>query len=367
MAEPRTIRSPNESVAKKEVLTVQEAQTMIKQIIVEGIYQGIDNTEMAKRINAVINEVSAGLKPELAMTVRLALAQSAQNWHFQYMTNLRAVNMSAIEAMMKTKEVRVANKTYNIDIKSLAGAKPAEQSTIIEKFRPYITESKHGIALIDDYEKRVKAQIRVLASNPANTYPTDKNGDTYRMNMRNFAEMKVRYDANQEDVAKFKNEGVDLVWTSSHADASGRCAPYQGRLYSISGKTGRTAAGEPYTPLDEALLGPKGDGNGIINGYNCRHHLIEYTPKSKAPKEYDAATIRKENVVNGRQRQYERDIRNLKIEERLERAVGDKSAASDLRNQWQSLNQRYEQYSLQNGRAFYPWRTRVMQEEVEQD
>jgi len=198
-------------------------------------------------------------------------------------------------------------------------------------------------------------------------YPPDKNGDTYRMNMRNFAEMKVRYDANQEDVAKFKDEGVDLVWTSSHADASPRCAPYQGRLYSISGKTGRTANGEPYTPLDEALLGPKGDGNGIINGYNCRHHLIEYTPNSKAPKEYDAAMIRKENAINDRQRQFERDIRNLKIEERLERAAGDKGAASDLRNQWQSLNQRYEQYSLQNGRAFYPWRTRVLQEEVDQD
>jgi hypothetical protein len=124
--------------------------------------------------------------------------------------------------------------------------------------------------------------------------------------------------------------------------------------------------GERYTPLEDALLGPKGDGNGIINGYNCRHRLIEYRPKSRPPKEYDKETIRRENAINNRQRQYERDIRNTKIEERLLRQSGDTEGANALRQERQRIERNYQAYSLRNGRAFYDWRTKVTQDEIDQ-
>ena len=57
--------------------------------------------------------------------------------------------------------------------------------------------------------------------------------------------MEVRYEANLQDVAKLKEEGVKLVMASSHADASLRCAPYQGKLYSLDGSSGKTADGKP--------------------------------------------------------------------------------------------------------------------------
>ncbi|HEY8444630.1 MAG TPA: phage minor capsid protein [Bacilli bacterium] len=66
--------------------------------------------------------------------------------------------------------------------------------------------------------------------------------------------MFVRYQANMEDLEKFANSGVDLVWISSHADASPRCAPYQGKLNSIYGTSG-VIDGIKYEPLENALSG----------------------------------------------------------------------------------------------------------------
>ena len=50
--------------------------------------------------------------------------------------------------------------------------------------------------------------------------------------------MATRYQANQKDIKMLKDNGVKLVWTSSHANASPRCSPYQGKLYSLDGTSG---------------------------------------------------------------------------------------------------------------------------------
>lgn len=198
----------------------------------------------------------------------------------------------------------------------------------------------------------------MLASEPGKY--TDKNGRS--ISLRNKVEMSVRYAANQNDLAQYKNEGVKLVWTSSHADASPRCSPFQGKLWSLDGKSG-VINGIRYRPIDEALNA--NGGNSIINGYNCRHYLIEYEEGSKAPKHYTSAEIQKEYKIDKKQRQYENKIRQLKIEETLLRQQGFNKEASRLRKNWQNLNKKYEEFSKQNNRAFYPWRTRISQEEKE--
>jgi hypothetical protein len=231
-------------------------------------------------------------------------------------------------------------------------------------FRPYRDNASKGLALVQDYEKKVKNELIALSADPPVSQRVTKDGKPYKVNLRNRAEMKVRYDAQKKDVEKFQNDGVDLVWTSSHADCSGRCQSYQGKLYSISGKSGKTKEGIPYTPLQDALSGPLGDGNGIINGYNCRHRLIEYFAGSRAPVEYSKEVIEKERKIDTNQRRYENTIRNMKAQERLFRAAGDKEEASTLRKRWQRLNTNYEKYSLNNGRAYYNWRTRISDDEV---
>lgn len=357
MNEPRALVSPKENIAEQAVLSVQEAQSQIKSLIVRSYYEGWPKTKLESEIGKVIAKTSEGYPERYRDEIRRSLAINSQKWHYLYMNNVKITNIELI------KSIKSLNKTYSIDIATLAGMDPSQTKAVVDRFRPLLTQDKIGSQLIADYEKSVKRQIVTLASDPANMNRIDKNGKPYRISLRNFAEMEVRYEANLQDVAKLKEEGVKLVMASSHADASLRCAPYQGKLYSLDGSSGKTADGRTYTPLDEALQGPRGDGNGIINGYNCRHRLIEYTPGMRTPREYDRNTIRKENAITIRQREYERKIRNLKLEENLYKTSGEKEAAAQINNQWKRLENNYRAFSLKNNRPFFEWRTKVTESE----
>ena len=361
MAEPRTIRSPKEDAAAKEITIIQDAMTRLKILVVESDRANEDRSVTLAKAADIIKYAVKDLPQRTQESARQALVAAYQRWDASYRKARQTVNASVLAQVQKLAKTRPQvfneNKTYTIDLNAWAKSGDGQtQSSIIERFRPYLTEDKRGAAIIADYDKRVKERVRVLASDPATASPLDKNGKA--LNLRNLVEMDVRYDANKKDIDNLKGEGVDLVWTSSHADASERCERWQGRLYSLSGKSGVTANGERYTPFDEAQNA--NGGNSIISGYNCRHRIIEYVPGTKAPKEYDAKTIREERYVNDRQRRYERDIRNLKIEERLERANGNNEEAHDLRLKWQEKRDEYITFSHSNTRPYYLWRTRVV-------
>lgn len=359
-------KSPKQNIAESQVIAVQEAQTLIKEAIIKAYKEDIPKNQVSLQIKKIIKDATIDIPIEDRRQVQYALAQNAQRWDYTYRQSLRVANaaiLKSIDKLARRKpEINNIAKSYNINLREFMGLDPRKQNQIIGNFRNVLTQDSAGQPVIQSYEKIVKRQLKNLALDPANVYRLDRNGKPYKMNLRNYAEMKTRYEANLEDLKKYAEDGKDLVWTSSHPDASPRCSPYQGKLYSIKGRTG-TIDGIEFTPLDDALKGPRGDGNGIINGYNCRHRLIPYTPKSRPPEDYDEATVKKENAINNRQRQYERNIRNMKLEERALRAVGEDREASQYRKRWQKLTSNYRKFSLKNGRAYYDWRTRVTNEE----
>ena len=140
----------------------------------------------------------------------------------------------------------------------------------------------------------------------------------------------------------------------------------QGRLWSLfkgtvefNGKTyGEygTIDGIKYEPIENALKGPLGDGNGIISGYNCRHRLIAYVPGSKPPTDFTEAEIKREYEIDKQQRSYENRIRQMKTEERQLRAAGMADEAKKLRKRWQKLTLDYQLYSIDHKRAYYRYR-----------
>lgn len=364
-----SFQRPKENVAEKQVIAVQDAQTRIKQVIVTSYRLNTSKQQMTAEIRSIINQTLLDIQPTEREKIRYSLAQSAQKWEYFYRRSMQVVNTTALKAIelaaKYNPEVRNIQQSYNIDLNTMVGLHPKETNQIIQKFRNELVTNATGQPIIKYYDKIVKKEIQKLSLNQAELNRIDKNGKPYRVNMRNFAEMRTRHEANLQDIAKYaEDEKVDLVWTSSHADASARCQPYQGKLYSISGKSGMID-GIKYTPLDKALKGPRGDGNGIINGYNCRHTLIPYTRNSRAPQQYSEAQVKRENQVNNKQRLYERNIRNLKIQEKALRANGSTKVASQFRKRWQKQTQEYRQYSLVNKRPFYDWRTRVTKDEVD--
>jgi hypothetical protein len=115
------------------------------------------------------------------------------------------------------------------------------------------------LAIIDNYQAKYKYElghaIETLAKDEAKL-PTGGS-------LRNLAEMKVRWQANEDDIKSMRGDGVNLVWSSSHVDASVRCTPWQGRLYSLNGSSGEIDD-IPFVPLIEATRGTHGDGNGLL-------------------------------------------------------------------------------------------------------
>ncbi|MCM1259635.1 MAG: phage minor capsid protein [Prevotella sp.] len=352
----RILNSPSQNVAGEQLVLLETATLEIKKLIISGASQ--------KQIQAVINNYCMRFANEQTQAVfRRNLIQSANKMLYEYNYNMKIVNQMFINQVIKAFPVgtgtTLSNNTYTVDLTAIYAEYlngNINQRKVITEFRNRISNAKKGLALIKDYDSKVIEQTKLLASEPVKYIAKDGRA----ISLRNKVEMAVRYEANMKDLEQYKALGIKLVWTSSHADASPRCAPFQGRLWSLDGTSG-TIDGIKYEPIENALNA--NGGNSIINGYNCRHYLIEWEKGSVAPRHFTSKEIQKEYRIDQRQRQYENEIRHKKTTETLLRQQGFTEEASKMRKQWQNLNKRYEEYSIKNGRAFYRWRTRISDEE----
>ena len=338
------------------IVALQSATTKIKELITQAILQGASQEELTKQLNRVIAEACVKIRdPTLKKEIRNGFVVSAKKWYYELNQTIKTVNHN-----LRNKVLNVVPTTtlYALDLNAIFKNGPKQ---IIDSFRPYMDFNSKGRAVIEDYEKSVKLGIKALAADPPISTRLTKEGKPVKVSLRNRVEMAIRYDANLKDVKNLVDNGVKLVWTSSHPNCSPRCAPFQGRLYSLDGTSG-VINGIRYTPLNDALKA--NGGNSIINGYNCRHRLIEYRPGSHPPTDYSEEEIKREYAIDQRQRHYENTIRNMKAEERLLRQAGFTKEAGGLRKKWQYLNKSYEAFSLRNGRPFYRWRTRISEDEV---
>jgi hypothetical protein len=94
----------------------------------------------------------------------------------------------------------------------------------------------------------------------------DYNSMLYNTNLNHAGWNRTMYDANLL--------GEDLLYLPAHTYACPLCMPYQGRVYSASGKSGYTTDGIRYYPQDEAI-------EGGVGHPNCRHQWTIYWDKSQ--------------------------------------------------------------------------------------
>ena len=341
----------------KEVLNVTFATTKIKEIVSRYVAKGEKNSDaMNYEIKKVIAECCKNIPDKNEQkTVANSLWQASRKWIYELSQTYAIADKSVISKLVR---LGALNQSYSVDFFG--------SGNILDRFRPLLEGNKDvTVPIIDRYEKSVRLAIKAMSADPPKVvrYVT-KSGKqvTYPMSLRNRAEMKVRYEANLKDLVNVRNQGIKLVWTSSHPNCSPRCKNYQGKLWSLDGTSG-TINGKNYEPIERALRGPLGDGNGIISGYNCRHRLIPYEPGSNPPTDYTEAEIKREYALDRKLTGYENAIRQKKVEEKLLRANGNLEAAKELRKEWRRLTKRYEIESLRNGRAFYRWRCVVSEDE----
>lgn len=212
----------------------------------------------------------------------------------------------------------------------------------------------------------IEKNVRPVLDRLAEQYPYDPDDVTereHRNSLRNRAEMEVRYDAHEQQIAELKTQGNKLVIASMHADCSERCRPWQGRVYSLDGTTGVTDDGRRYVPLENArdviytTKAGKQYKNGLL-GFNCRHYLVAYQKGFEFPKP-NPIEEQKQYMITLTQRQLERNVRKWRTEA-LTYKDADRDKYLQARQKAIEWNRKYIEYSQKNDRAYYPSRTKLI-------
>ena len=122
--------------------------------------------------------------------------------------------------------------------------------------------------------------------------------------------------------------GFDLVQTSAHVGARPQHQLWQGKVFSLSGKSDKYPA--LSAPQESGGTG-YGTAEGLC-GCNCRHHFFPYA-EGFSPADYgiDISPAENEEIYNAtqKQRQYERQIRSWK---RTARVAEDQGKTIDANN-----------------------------------
>jgi Phage minor capsid protein 2 len=148
--------------------------------------------------------------------------------------------------------------------------------------------------------------------------------------------------ANEMQDARMDDYGVDLIEVSSHLDARPKCAPYQGRIYSRSGRHPK------YPPLSSTSYG---DPAGLF-GINCRHVKYPYIEGVSKQRfhPYDLKEVSKAYKQSQKQRYLERQIRYAKRELKMMEALGDqegiKAARAKVRERQANMRRFIEETGL---------------------
>ncbi|MFA2861499.1 MULTISPECIES: phage minor capsid protein [Bacillus] len=132
---------------------------------------------------------------------------------------------------------------------------------------------------------------------------------------------------------------------------SPKCAPYQGRIFSMSGKSKKYPAWSTTS---------YGDAAGIL-GVNCRHIKYPYIPgmSTKRNEPQDYAENNRVYKESQRQRSLERDIKKAKREVMLLEELGDKEGVKLAKQKVSQRQAAMRDFIKATGRRRRPEREKI--------
>lgn len=330
---------------------IEDAQTQIRIVVRNGWLRRFSKMQINEQVQKIIKKALAQIKiPALRDAAYRSLNGFAERQYNTYLQRLGndSTLLSALLLLTNTGASAVLKRKV--------------ETTLQRSEISFETDAK-GIPMQEYaktyFEKRVQPVITELCEQNA-LDPDDIDG---RNSMRNRAEMEVRYNGHLEQIDRLKAGGVKLVTCSVHADCSNRCYPWQGRVYSLDGTSGRTDDGKSYVPLEKATdvfyttKAGKTYKNGLL-GFNCRHTLIPYKTGMVIP-HVRKETQRKENAINTRQREMERTVRYWETQAVMNKDINEKKYAAAKREA-SKARRAYVKFSHDNGRAYYPSRITLL-------
>lgn len=343
----------------KSALAIENAQNDIRLLIQRAYLYNYSIVYTEKALKSIIERALKSIDiPRLKRDTVLSLTNYANRqknaWHNSGITPAvlffisKRINASG-EPDKKVLTERLPRAEIQRDIERLTGksVETVNKGVPLQRF--------YG----DIWKEKIKPTLLKIAAEKA----LDPNDYTGRNSLRNLAEMEVRYQDHKDSIKELKASGERLVLCSTHADCSERCAPYQGRLYSLDGTSGEID-GIKYVPLEYATNNPRDRyttkagrtyQNGLL-GFNCRHKLTPY--RGQSPEYVSESERKKEYAITQTQRAMERRVRALKAEAEMTKHAKSKEYIK-YRKMAKKAYEEYKRYSEENERAYYPMRISI--------
>lgn len=254
----------------------------VKQEIALDIFNGVEREKTFERLKKVIEKFGEKIADDQVRTeFTTAVAKRSIELYDQLYRRLSVIGtalalpISKLLPFVQGTNVKRADGT-SIGVKIQRGGdetelyfqKPYSQTISGTPYdadiKEFLFEDRIPIA---DVRKKVKAELNRLMRGLSKDEIKGADGRTLRAS----AEMHVRYEAQRNSIADMRRAGVKLAWASTHRDCSPRCAPWQGKLYSLDGTSGTTEEGYPYQPLENAtnILTKNGKWFNGLFGFNC--------------------------------------------------------------------------------------------------
>ena len=340
-----------------QALAIESAQTEIKITARDAVLTDQPFEQVSKRFATIIKE----LTDELESTALIAKCRKALP-SFALRVYIRLLQIFGIGTPNNLAALASLTRTGGDIARQAATAQNnALRLSVREWAYNRSTPNKAQYAKV---MQRVVGGLREIVSMQAKPdYETN-------VNLRNVAEMEVRYMHQARRIEELRENGTRLVWIEPHANCSKRCAKYQGKLYSLDGTSGEID-GEKFLPLSHATDNPADfhttkSGvtyhNGCITGFNCRHRLVPYQ-KGNRPNMIPANIIRRQRALEEEQRRMERDIRRARETTLMLAGIGAGKAYTAARTRQKALRVAYEEFSRKHHVPFYRERLRVLEGE----
>lgn len=334
-----------------------DAQTDIKTAIKQGVLTGQGKEGVKLQVKTIVDRAIARIRsPTLKRDAEVSLMRFADRAYSKFTFNLQTIMPALLPSVI------VLMRSITAQEQSKERYVPRTSEERIAALQLGYEAYNKGIPL-REFQKRYIDRVNGALKNLAEANALDPNNFSGRNSLRNLAEMQVRYERHQDEIADFKQRGTRLVVCSVHADCSGRCAPWQGGVYSLDGTEGYTEDGKHFQPLENATdvyyttNAGRTYKNGLL-GFNCRHKLFEYKAGMVIPT-VSKKTQKREYDITKTQRQMERGV----IEAR-EKALEFKGANLREYRKWKAEAVRrysiYKAYSKEMGRAYYPDRVKIL-------
>lgn len=344
--------------------TTGKAQRTIKSTLAKAM--GIE----LKDVEAILKgAVQAGRIPDIGFTVEQSqgLKQLLQSLSDQAVEQTNLVNTVMLNST-RQRYVWAVNNTVQEEQKLIEKLYSARDYDELEQQTAKVQRALNRAAgtVEAGAEARVQAlsrTVKELAQEGITGY-IDKGG--HHWSPEAYINMDIRTTVHNAAIQAQRTRageyGVETFQISSHAGARPLCAPYQGKFYSWDGSSGvlHDLYGKEY--YYESIGNTSyGEPAGIF-GINCGHDPITFVdgyniPRYEETKDADANAA--EYRESQKQRYYEREVRQAKLEAIAQDAAGNKDAFDKAAAKVRQANANYKEFCKETGRTPRPDRLQV--------